>query len=201
MADGAGSRDRPQVQTRRGHETRERIVAAATDLFDRNGYHATGIDEIGAAAGITGPGIYRHFASKDDILMEVFDRIWWKLRDAVSASRELEADAALELLVRTHVELVVDDRAATTLFFKEFHSLPAAYRRKVLRNDATYQDAWARPIGRLHPDLSADEARIVGRACFWAINAYDTDTAGGRLAPERAKELLAALAYGVLGAP
>jgi len=122
--------DRLASQTKRGHESKERIVAAATDLFDRHGYHATGIDDIGAAAGITGPGIYRHFADKDDILMEIFDRIWLTLRDSVDAARDLSPDEPLDLMVATHVELFVDHRVATTLFLKELQSLPEEYRAK-----------------------------------------------------------------------
>jgi AcrR family transcriptional regulator len=186
--------------TRRGLERREQIIAAATELFHRHGYHATGIDEIGAAAGITGPGIYRHFASKDDILMEVFDRIWLTLRDSVNAARDLPSHEALDLLVHTHVDLVVDHRAATTLFLKELGSLPLEYRVKVRRNDATYQDAWARAIKGRSPELTMDEARIVARSCFWAINAYDADPVADRVSRRRAKEMLASLACALLGA-
>jgi AcrR family transcriptional regulator len=38
-----------------------RILLAAAELVDRNGFHAVSILEIGATAGITGPAIYRHF--------------------------------------------------------------------------------------------------------------------------------------------
>jgi AcrR family transcriptional regulator len=45
-------------------ERRATILAAAGPLFARDGYAATRIDEIAAAAGVTKPIIYRHFASK-----------------------------------------------------------------------------------------------------------------------------------------
>src|SRR3990172_3114367 len=41
---------------------REAILDAATHLFSARGYADTGIDDIGAAVGITGPAVYRHFA-------------------------------------------------------------------------------------------------------------------------------------------
>jgi AcrR family transcriptional regulator len=53
----------------------ERILAAAADLIARKGYHAVSIAEIGAAAGITGSGIYRHFDSKSSVLVDLFDRV------------------------------------------------------------------------------------------------------------------------------
>ena len=192
--------DRHASQTKRGQERKERIIAAATDLFERDGYHATGIDDIGAAAGITGPGIYRHFASKDDILMEVFDRIWLILRDSVDAAQDLPPAEALDLMVRTHVELVVDHRVATTLFLRELQSLPLEYRDKVRRNDATYHDAWAQAIMGRAPRLATGEARIVARSCFWAINSYDADPTTDRIPSVRAKEILTSIAGAVLDA-
>ncbi len=191
--------DHRASQTKRGHERKERIIAAATDLFDRHGYHATGIDDIGEAAGITGPGVYRHFARKDDILMEVFDRIWLILRDSVDAARDLPPGEALDLMVRTHVQLVIDHRVATTLFLKELQSLPEEYRAKVRRNDAVYHDAWAQAIMGRNPRCTLGEARIVARSCFWAINAYDADATSDRLSPTRAREVLTSIAHGVLG--
>ncbi|MCL1597795.1 MAG: TetR/AcrR family transcriptional regulator [Actinomycetia bacterium] len=187
-------------QTKRGHDRKERIIAVATDLFDRNGYHATGIDDIGAAAGITGPGVYRHFASKDDILMEVFDRIWLILRGSVEVAKDLPPDEALSLMVQTHVEFVVEHRVATTLFLKELQSLQQEYRAKVRRNDAVYLDAWAAAIVGSNEDLSSDEARIVVRSCIWAINAYDADPTSDRLPPALAKGVLTSIAHAVLSA-
>ena len=53
----------------------ELILDAAIELFRAHGYHSVGIDEIGAKAGITGPGVYRHFPSKPSLLVELFTRV------------------------------------------------------------------------------------------------------------------------------
>jgi AcrR family transcriptional regulator len=47
---------------------REQILAAAAELFAHRGFHGVGIDDIGAAVGISGPGVYRHFRNKDAVL-------------------------------------------------------------------------------------------------------------------------------------
>jgi AcrR family transcriptional regulator len=70
--------------TGRGAERRRAIVAAAAELFAQRGYPAVGMDDIGAAAGVTGPAIYRHFDSKAAVLAAVFDGII----DAVDAPEE-----------------------------------------------------------------------------------------------------------------
>ncbi len=53
---------------------RKLLLEAAADLFARQGFHAVGIDDIGAAAGgVSGPAVYRHFQNKDAILRELCD--------------------------------------------------------------------------------------------------------------------------------
>src|ERR1700704_5221805 len=54
---------------------REQILAAAAELFAHHGFHGVGIDDIGAAVGISGPALYRHFRSKDAMLGEMLNSI------------------------------------------------------------------------------------------------------------------------------
>jgi len=61
--------------TGRGLRRRRAIVEAAAEMFARRGYPAVGMDDIGAAAGVTGPAIYRHFESKASVLAAVIDGI------------------------------------------------------------------------------------------------------------------------------
>ena len=48
----------------------ELILEAAVELFHRHGYPATSVDDIGKAVDVSGPAIYRHFSSKEDLLVE-----------------------------------------------------------------------------------------------------------------------------------
>lgn len=50
---------------------REQILKEAARLFAERGFHGVGVDEIGAAVGISGPGLYRHFPGKDAMLAEL----------------------------------------------------------------------------------------------------------------------------------
>lgn len=56
--------------TGRTARTRARLLAAALDLFARQGYDRTTVAEIAAAAGVTEMTFYRHFGSKDQLLLE-----------------------------------------------------------------------------------------------------------------------------------
>ena len=53
-------------------QRREEIFEAALSCFNRNGYHQTSIDEIAAQAGISKGGIYHHFKSKKELVIELF---------------------------------------------------------------------------------------------------------------------------------
>ena len=56
-----------------GSDKRRQIVKTAYELFKRVGYHATGIDRVIAEANVAKMTMYRHFPSKDELIVEVLD--------------------------------------------------------------------------------------------------------------------------------
>ena len=48
---------------------RDDLLATAVKLFRKNGYHTTGIDKILSESGVSKPTLYRHFDSKDDLII------------------------------------------------------------------------------------------------------------------------------------
>src|SRR4030042_2782332 len=58
---------------KRSKATRDNILDAATQLFSRNGYDATGVAEICAAAGVSKGAFYHHFPTKQAIFMELLN--------------------------------------------------------------------------------------------------------------------------------
>jgi AcrR family transcriptional regulator len=58
----------------RGSDTRGRILAAAYDLFYRNGFARVGIERVAERAGITKKSFYYHFATKDELLAAVLEQ-------------------------------------------------------------------------------------------------------------------------------
>nr|WP_200292305.1 TetR/AcrR family transcriptional regulator [Rhodospirillum rubrum] len=59
---------------------RERLIETAITLFASEGFHATGIDRILAEAGVAKMTLYRHFRSKDDLILAALDRHWLVFR-------------------------------------------------------------------------------------------------------------------------
>ena len=82
------------ASTARGQRTRERLLGATAELVAERGFHAVGIADIGAAAGVTGSAIYRHFPSKQDILVALLDRVVDDLRAGAGAVVDDAATAA-----------------------------------------------------------------------------------------------------------
>ena len=63
----------PRRLTRKGRETRERIVAAAAQLMYERGVLEATLEDVRAAAGVSGSQVYHYFASKQELLLAVID--------------------------------------------------------------------------------------------------------------------------------
>lgn len=196
---GAAAGDVPAAvpATARGRARREAILDAAAHAFLERGFHATSIDEVGAAAGISGPGVYRHVASKDALLMAVLDRMWTTgFKPAVTAAAQLPAREALTALIDTHVALVFDQRDALLLLGRELRHLPSDYRHRADRNVRRYVDAWVGPLRELRPDVDDADARSIAIALHGAI---DSAARTPDVAPvARRAQLLRSLAHGMV---
>jgi AcrR family transcriptional regulator len=68
-----GSRTQPTAPTSTD-DARERILAAAERCIDRHGIRKTTMDDIASAVGLTRPNVYRYFADRDDLLIELNTR-------------------------------------------------------------------------------------------------------------------------------
>ena len=60
----------------RGQATRRRIVEQSAAVFNRHGYAGTSMSELMAATGLEKGGLYRHFATKQDLAAAAFDYAW-----------------------------------------------------------------------------------------------------------------------------
>jgi AcrR family transcriptional regulator len=68
------SRTSIQSSASRGGGARERVLETAYDLFTRYGVRAVGVDRIVAEAGVAKMTLYRHFRSKDELVLAVLER-------------------------------------------------------------------------------------------------------------------------------
>lgn len=184
---------------RRDPDRRERILLAAARLAAHRGFHTVGMADIGAEAGIVGSGIYRHFGSKDAILVALLDRVMARLEDG---SRDVLARACsdretLSELVRDHIRVAIEDRSVLAVYHREVHTLPEEDRRRLRRSQRHYLEDWVHVLAPLRRDLSDGELRLAVHAAIGAIQSTLFYRSG--LAPERLAELLDTAAHGCLG--
>jgi AcrR family transcriptional regulator len=163
----------------RDPDRREKILRAAGEQFARRGYHAVGLADIGAAAGIVGSGIYRHFTSKSAILVALLDQVMGRLIDEAGQILATEPDAArqLEALIQGQVAFAVDDRYLVRLWQREVHVLPEADRRRLRRLQRLYVEEWVHLLAELRPGLGDGQARGLVHAAIGAIQSvasYDS---------------------------
>jgi len=194
-----GVSERATVRRRPGGR-RAVILAAALELFSRQGYQETGIDEIGAAAGVSGPAIYRHFGSKQDLLaaafMASFDRRRAQIRDRLAGV--LVVEDRLELIVRDTVENTLDERQVLTLYTRELRHLPREMRAPVQRKQQELTNDWVGVLSGVHPHLSAAEARMAV-VCVHNLIATLAITDGG-MDRDDLERMLIAMSLAALGA-
>lgn len=89
-----------QTVPQRRSEARERLLRTASGLFYAKGIHAVGIDEILSRAQVTRATFYRHFPSKDDLIVQYIRTADQSVRDAVAAAtgQPTSADSGVRAL-------------------------------------------------------------------------------------------------------
>jgi len=177
---------------------REQILDTAAELFARRGFHGVSVGDLGAAVGVSGPALYKHFASKEAILAEMLVRISEELLDEGRRRVDAAADgpAAVAALVAWHVDFALRHQALIVVQDRDWQSLPDDDRERARALQLAYVDLWAAQLRRVHPGLRTDRARAMAHVAFGLINS----TPHSRLlaaGPMRA--LLQTMALGALG--
>lgn len=118
-------RGRPPATESSAAETRRRILTAAAELFARNGFHGTGVAEIGAAAGVQRGALYYHIGSKEELLWHILrDYTTLMLTEAERIrARGDDPVTTLRALIRSHVELIVAHRREVAVQLRDVTAL------------------------------------------------------------------------------
>jgi AcrR family transcriptional regulator len=175
----------------RRRSRRDEILDIAVGLFAARGYHGVSMDDIGSAAGVTGPALYHHFAGKEAMLVAALIPVSEGLlhggRDRVARHPE-DARAALTDLIDFHVEFALENPAVIALHLHELDRLPEEPRRQIRRLQRLYVEEWVGVLATLRPRLDAGEARVLAHAAFGLMNS--TPFLGGEVDRRRRAALL-----------
>lgn len=156
---------RPRTRERRQH-----LLEAARDLLRERGWHAVAIGDIGAAAGISGPAVYRHFTNKEELLIAALQHAADLLWTALPESGTRQPHELLRAYVDSHARFVVENTDLVELWYQESRHLPEPARSAQRRLQRRYVERWIDVLLECRPELSQEEARIMVRGAIGTLH-------------------------------
>jgi AcrR family transcriptional regulator len=185
---------------------RSELLAIAADLFAEHGFANVTVDDIGSAAGVSGPALYHHFAGKEALLGEMLVDISEYL---LAGGRAIVADDAaddavdddlgdtsvLTRLIRFHAEFAVERRALITVHFRDLVHAGDADQARVRGLQSRYVALWADALQAQAPGLDRRTAQSAVHAVFGLLNSTPFS---GRLPQPAMLELLSTMAASAL---
>ncbi|OBI52420.1 TetR/AcrR family transcriptional regulator [Mycobacterium sp. E787] len=172
MTTSAPQPDRPNRRSRLKSDRRQQLLSAAERLFAERGFLAVRLEDIGAAAGVSGPAIYRHFPNKESLLVELLVGISTRLlagaRDA--RARNVDAAAALDDLIDFHLDFALGEPDLIRIQDRDLAHLPEAAEKQVRKAQRQYVEVWVGVLRELNPKLAEADARLAAHAIFGLLN-------------------------------
>src|SRR5882757_1019750 len=163
------------TETRRSKaksDRRSQLIAAAERLVAERGFLAVRLEDIGAAAGVSGPAIYRHFPNKEALLVELLVGISTRLLAGarnVVRSAETPADA-LDGLIDFHLDFALGESDLIRIQDRDLGHLPVPAKRQVRKSQRQYVELWVQVQRDVDPTLGEEDARLVAHAIFGLLN-------------------------------
>ncbi|WEK59760.1 MAG: TetR/AcrR family transcriptional regulator [Candidatus Microbacterium colombiense] len=158
-------------------ERSDAILHEAAQLFAARGYNGVSLEDIGAAVGVSGPAVYRHFAGKQALLGAVLVKV---SADLVDGGSRVFGDAPapaerMSALVRFHVHFALGNAEVIQVQDRDVAHLSDQDRAEVRRLQRAYIELW---IEALEPlvEASPDELRLRVQSCFGLINSTPHST-------------------------
>lgn len=168
-----GPADTPNRRSQLKSDRRLQLLSAAERLFAERGFLAVRLEDIGAAAGVSGPAIYRHFPNKESLLVELLVGISARLlagaRD-VRARNSDDAASALDGLIDFHLDFALGEPDLIRIQDRDLAHLPEAAEKQVRKAQRQYVEVWVGVLRELNPDLAEADARLTAHAVFGLLN-------------------------------
>lgn len=133
-----GTQVSPGISGKRGQE----ILNAAAELFHRQGYASTSLQEIGDAVGLLKGSLYHYIRSKEDLLYAIVREVHDGAHQNMQATDAVEGNALerLEVFVAGHVTRMANNVTHVRVFYTDFTRLGTKRRREILRYRREYEE-------------------------------------------------------------
>src|SRR3954469_11615161 len=150
---------------------REQVLAEATALFAQRGFHDVSMEDIGAAAGIAGPGGSRHFPSKAALMVAIGPRAADRLALAAELALQTSDErSALRRLAASYVHTILRTPELLVSFSADRVTMPDRDKADLLRVQRDYVAQWTTLLSAVRPELPAREAKITVHAALTIAN-------------------------------
>ncbi|TQS42057.1 TetR/AcrR family transcriptional regulator [Cryptosporangium phraense] len=187
------------VRSEQKADRRRQLLRAGAVLIAERGFPGVRLEDLGAAAGISGPAVYRHFPNKEALLVELLvgisDRLLRGGHAVVVAAGSPEA--ALRGLVDFHLDFALSEPELIGIHDRDLASLPPDALHRVRQTQRTYVELWVAVLCGVRPALAEDDARVAAHAVFGLLNSTPYSAVGPRARDVLRAMALAATLYSV----
>jgi AcrR family transcriptional regulator len=191
------------ARSRRKSDRKSQLLKAAERLIAERGFLAVRLEDIGAAAGVSGPAIYRHFPNKEALLVELLVGISTRLLAGAEAAVTDSPDsaAALSALIEFHLDFALGESDLIRIQDRDMGNLPTGAQRQVRRAQRRYVELWGGVLRDLDSGLDEGDARLMAHAAFGLLNStpYSMKPLPAKAADQgRSREVLRAMTFAAL---
>lgn len=174
------------VRSRAKASRRQALLTAAAGLFAARGFNGVSIEDLGSAAGVSGPAVYRHFAGKHAVLAALLVGVSQDLYDGGQAvvAASSGGPAALRGLIEFQVDFALTNADVIRVQDRELETLSDDEGHKVRALQRQYVEVWVDVLTQLHPDTDGELLRMRAHAAFGLINSTPHTTHRRRAAQD-----------------
>lgn len=181
---------------------RAALLNAAAQLFAERGYNGVSIEDLGAAAGVSGPAVYRHFSGKPAVLAALLAGV---SQDLLEGSRAVVAESpspeqALRGLIEFQVDFALRNANVIRVQDRDLSSLADEDQETVRSLQRTYVEVWVDALAELAQGADRTHLRRKAHAAFGLINSTPHSTHRRRSSKDTAelRQLLEEMAWAAL---
>jgi AcrR family transcriptional regulator len=148
------------ASTDRAEERRAKLLATAAEVSSRRGYRATSMRDLAALAGIGKPTLYHYFASKEELLVRLYQQVMDECLTSARAivAQGLDPRTTLRSLLVDRVVHTCENQDLLRIFFEEEAELPPDLARSIVALRREYEDIFIEAVDAVRAGHGGQEA-------------------------------------------
>jgi AcrR family transcriptional regulator len=158
-------------------DTKRRLTAAALDVVAQHGVEGATTTRIAQAAGLSQAALYKHFPTRNDLLLAALDSLYDTIHEVVlESSSEPNVIERLRTIGRLHSDLIVSGRGSFIYPLFEFLAAPPesglreaqGVRQVQMIQSVAAMVEEGKAQGSISPDIDSEQVGWALHAVWWA---------------------------------